>query len=124
MSDKRKWTTLNKHVFEELSNIYTGITIKEIVKAEQTIKDFKLKVFTYGYGEAIAGYLTGFCTESCLLCVAIKYYCDKCYWKAIKDNGCNSNGAHETFQAITNAKDKHELKLAMNNRGFYMKNLY
>lgn len=108
----------NKYIFIELAHRYSDITLQEIEETERNIRDLRSQLRLDIYGHIIAKQLTGFGSGDCTLCRStLKFSCNECYWLIATKQGCST---HKTYNDIYNAKNKYELKIAMNARSKYM----
>ena len=108
----------NKYEFIKLAKRYADITIEEIEVVETSMIHIKEWLRFEPYGVLIAEKLTGFGSGNCTLCKStLVGSCKECYWLVSTGEGC---AIHYTYYDIYNAKNKHELKTAMNIRSEYM----
>lgn len=118
--EKSKQTSNNMNAFIDLMERYRAITLEEIKAAEVEGLITMLHYPQDPYGYIIAQRLTNFGSSECTLCKATIFGCTRCYWTVKAKEGC---AKHFTYMDIWNAKNKKELKAAMNARADYMESV-
>lgn len=109
----------NSKEFKLLYLKYKAITMAELRAAVEQPGVQKYMIDTgCELGEAAMGYLTGYATENCILCLKTSRGCKDCYWEVRVGTGCRD---HETFTNIGLSKTEEELYEAIQERMRYMR---